>query len=118
MEAVQSRDVEKLAPKTLSYGKAIVGLKAFRKQLVSDIIPELLTKTVPKIIDEAPKAFNSLVEKGPTAVSEDLLKKGKSVISNAREISQDPSMLQSTVGKIKLIEIIIINRNKEQKISL
>ena len=76
-------------------------MKAFRKQLVSDIIPELLTKTVPKIIDEAPKIINSLVERGPTAVSEDLLKRGKEVVDNVREISQDPSMLQSTVDELR-----------------
>lgn len=101
VEAVQNKDIEKLAPKKLSYGKAIFGLQAFRKQLVSDIIPELLTKTVPKLIDEAPKIINSLVEKGPTAVSEDLLKRGKEVVSTVREISQDPSMLQSTVDELR-----------------
>jgi len=97
--AFQSKDINKLAPKNLAYGKALLGLQAFQKQIVNDIIPDLLTNTVPKLIDETPKIINSLSEKGPNQISSDLLKKSQDVLTTVRDISQDPSMLQSTIGK-------------------
>eukprot|EP01036_Dinobryon_divergens_P032088 gene32087-41607_t len=99
--ALQDRDINKLAPKNLAYGKALIGLQAFQKQIVNDIIPDLLTKTVPKLIDETPKIINSLSEKGPNQISTDLLKKSQDVLTTVRDISQDPSMLQSTIDDLR-----------------
>jgi len=99
--ALQDQDIEKLAPKKLAYGKALLGLQAFQKQLVNDIIPDFLTKTVPKLIDETPKIISALSEKGPTEISNDLIKKGQEVVTKARDISQDPSMLQSTIDDLR-----------------
>ena len=42
--AIQDKDVSKVAPKTLKYGKAFSNFQAFQKQLVSDILPDLLTR--------------------------------------------------------------------------
>ena len=97
VSAIQDRNIEKLAPKTLTYGKAVVGLQDFQNQLLSDIIPELLTKGVPKLVEEGPKLLNELIEKGPNPWVE----KGQKALSTAREISQDPSMLQSTVDDLR-----------------
>lgn len=99
--AIQDQDIEKLAPRKLSYGKALLGLQAFQKQLVNDIIPDFLTKAVPKLIDETPKILSALSEKGPTEISNDLIKKGQEVVTKARDISQDPSMLQSTIDDLR-----------------
>ena len=85
----------------MKYGKALLGLQAFQKQVVNDIIPDFLTKAVPKLIDETPKIINALSEKGPTELSNDLIKRGQDVITTVRDISQDPSMLQSTIDDIR-----------------
>lgn len=99
--ALQSKDINKLAPKNLAYGKALLGLQAFQKQIVNDIIPDLLTNTVPKLIDETPKIINSLSERGANQISTDLLKKSQDVLTTVRDISQDPSMLQSTIDDLR-----------------
>ena len=91
----------------MAYGKAILGLQAFQKQIVNDIIPDLLTNTVPKLIDETPNLINSLSEKGPNQISSDLLKKSQDVLTSVRDISQDPSMLQSTIG-MQLLEVYFL----------
>jgi hypothetical protein len=97
VSAVQDQNIEKVAPSTLQYGKAVKGLKVFQNQLINDVIPDILTKTVPKLVDEGPKIINQLIEKGPS----DLLEKGQKAISSAREIASDPSALQSTVDDLR-----------------
>jgi len=95
--AIQDQDVNKIAPKSLSYGKALLGLQSFRKQLVSDIIPDILTKSFPKLIDEGPRILSDILEKGPT----DFFEKSQNIITQVRDISQDPSLLQSTVDDMR-----------------
>jgi hypothetical protein len=97
ISAIQEQDVNKLAPKSLSYGKAVFGLQSFRKQLVTDIIPNIFTKTVPKLFDEGPRVFSSIIQNGQT----DILEKGQSIFTQVREISQDPTLLQSTVEDVR-----------------
>jgi len=92
-KAVQNRNVEILAPPSLSYGKALRGLKAFQKQLTSDIIPEILNKGFPTITTQNSELFQNALEKAPKTISK--------VVEQVREISQDPSMLQSTVDSAR-----------------
>jgi hypothetical protein len=47
--AIQDKDASKLAPESLAYGKAFVEFQKFQKQLVTDIIPDLLTKGYPSL---------------------------------------------------------------------
>lgn len=96
-DAIQKRNVEKIAPPSLSYGKAFVAFQAFQKQLVSDVIPDFLTNVVPKIIDEGPKALQTLPRSNP----EDILKNAKKVLENINELRTDPSRLQSTLDDIE-----------------
>jgi hypothetical protein len=93
VSAVQERDVKKIAPPELSYGKAVVGLQAVRRQIVNDILPTAMTKAFPKLIEEGPKIFQDILAKGPG--------KGRELIETVRDITQDPSMLQSTVDDIR-----------------
>lgn len=97
MTAVQEQNIEKIAPKSSAYGKAVSGFRAFQNQLISDIIPDLLTKGVPKLVDEGPKLFNQLLERGPTG----LVESGQKAINTAREIAGDASLLQSTVDDLR-----------------
>lgn len=101
LSAVQEQNVEKIAPRNLAYGKAVRGLQAFQNQIFSDIIPDLFTKGVPKLVDEGPKIINTLVEKGASELSAEILEKSQKTISQAREIAQDPSRLQSTVDELR-----------------
>mmetsp|Transcript_7999 Transcript_7999/g.8765 ORF Transcript_7999/g.8765 Transcript_7999/m.8765 type:complete len:406 (-) Transcript_7999:3376-4593(-) len=96
-QAIQDKNVEKIAPKNLQYGKAVQGLRKFQNQVLTDVIPEILTKTVPKLVDEGPKIINQLVEKGPATI----LEQGQKTIERVREISQDPSALQATVDDLR-----------------
>jgi len=97
MSAVQEQSIEKIAPKSSAYGKAFSGFQAFQNQLISDIIPDLLTKGVPKLVDEGPKFFNQLLERGPN----EFVETGQKAINTAREIVGDASMLQSTVDDLR-----------------
>jgi hypothetical protein len=91
--AVRERDIKKVAPPELAYGKAVVGIQAVQRQIVSDILPGAVTKAVPKLIEEGPKIIQAVISKGP--------EKGRELFENVREITQDPSMLQSTVDDIR-----------------
>jgi hypothetical protein len=97
ISAVQEQNIEKIAPKSSSYGKAVAGFQAFQNQLISDVIPDLLTKGVPKLVDEGPKLINQLLERGPTEIVES----GQKAINTAREIAGDASLLQSTVDDLR-----------------
>lgn len=97
MSAVQEQNIEKIAPKSSGYGKAVSGFQAFQNQLISDIIPDLLTKGVPKLVDEGPKFINQLLERGPN----EYIESGQKAINTAREIAGDASMLQSTVDDLR-----------------
>jgi hypothetical protein len=82
VDAVQTQNLKKVAPKNLAYGKAIYGLRDFRQQLVSDVIPEFLRKGVPKIVEEAPKLVGKIVAKGP----EEWISSGRRVASQLQEV--------------------------------
>jgi len=92
-DAVRERDINKIAPKKLKYGKALIGLQDFQKQLVSDIIPDVLTKGVPLIVEEGPKFIQKVTTEGPSIASKKF--------SKVRELSQDREKLQSKVKDLK-----------------
>lgn len=79
--------------------KALKGLVAFRKQLLRDIIPDLLTKQVPAFLNNAAK--------GPRLSGDSSGSGGLSALSlpklveRVREISQDPILLQSTTDDVR-----------------
>lgn len=100
IQAIQDKDIKKVAPPNLGYGKAVEGLQAFRRQLFSDIIPGLLFNEGPKFLQEAPKTISSLINDGPEVASK-LLSRGQDLASKIKDLSQDPSMLQSTVDDIR-----------------
>lgn len=93
VSAVQDNDIKKIAPPSLAYGKAVVGLQAVRRQLLSDILPEVLTKTIPKIVEGGPKILKDIVSKGP--------ERGQDIFKNIQEISQDPSQVQTLVDDLR-----------------
>jgi len=96
-DAVRERNLNKIAPKSLQYGRAINGLRSFKSQLVSDIVPEIFTKVIPTVIEEGPKLISKVISDGPSSIVD----RGQAFISNAREIAQDPSMIQSTLDDIR-----------------
>ena len=61
VQAVQDRDVNVVAPKDLEYGKSIAGIQSVQKQIVSDILPDILNKGLPKLFEEGPKAIQSVI---------------------------------------------------------
>jgi hypothetical protein len=93
VNAIQDRDIKKIAPPSLKYGKAIEGVQAFQRQLINDIVPDLLTKTIPKAVEIGPKIMNEFIQIAP--------EKTKELINNARDITQDASLLQSTVDDLR-----------------
>lgn len=97
VSAVRERSVSRLAPRSLSYGKALRGIRSFKNQIFTDIIPDILTKSIPKVVEEGPKIVGKILETRPTEV----LETGQKVVSQARDIMQDPSMLQSTVDDLR-----------------
>lgn len=95
--AIQDKDTTKIAPSSLGYGKAFNQFQKFQKQLVTDIIPDLLTRGVPKLVDEAPELFSQITGQGPEA----FLKSGQKLFSTVQDLAQDASMLQSTVDDLR-----------------
>lgn len=93
VSAVRDRDIEKLAPSSLTYGKNLKSAQAFRQQLIQDIIPDLITQRIPKVIAEGPKIAKKLMAIDPSKISQ----KGSTLLEKVKDISQDPSALQSTV---------------------
>ncbi|RYH32262.1 heme-binding protein [archaeon] len=96
VSAIQERDVDRVAPRSLAYGKGVRGIQAFNNQVLSDVIPEFLTKAVPRLVDEGPKIISKLVKRGPAQFVET----SKKAIKSVREISQDPSALQYTMDTL------------------
>jgi hypothetical protein len=71
MGAARERNFSKLAPRDLSYGRALHGVHAFRKQLASDLLPDLLRKGVPRLVDGTPRVVGKIVKapmEGPKSV--------------------------------------------------
>ena len=100
IDSIQNRDISKVAPPKLAYGKAVKGLVQFQKQLVNDIIPELITKTIPKVIEKGPQIINDIVKNGPPNTN-DAIKKSNELISTLTQLPNDPSLLQSTIDDIR-----------------
>lgn len=100
-EALRERDQMTRIDK-LSAGetrKALKGLVAFRKQLVRDIIPDLLTKQVPAFLNNAAKGPRlSGDSSGSGGLSAQSLPK---LVERVRELSQDPILLQSTTDDVR-----------------
>ena len=96
-DSIRERDVRKVAPKNLAYGKAVAGLQDFQNQLISDIIPDILTKGVPKLVDEGPRVLQKFASQGPSVA----VSKGRRALSAAQKLSQDPNKLQSAFKDIR-----------------
>jgi hypothetical protein len=98
--AVQDRDTKKIAPPSLGYGKAVEGLKAFRRQLLSDLIPDFILNDGPKLFQDAPKRIENLITNGPEKINK-AISQSQKLVSSIVDISQDPSLLQSTLDDIR-----------------
>ena len=85
--AIQDKDTTKIAPTSLGYGKAFVEFQKFQKQLLTDIIPDILTRGVPKLVDEAPELFSQISSQGPEGL-EGLAKKGQELLSTVQVIDK------------------------------
>ena len=94
--AVRSRDIKKIAPPELKYGKAVQGIQAVRRQVLKDIIPGSLTKGIPRLIEEGPK-----IAQKAGSVIRTLPEKGRDAIGSLRDMSQDPSMLQYNLDTLR-----------------
>jgi len=94
--AITERNIDILAPGNLTYGKNLIGAKAFKKQLINDIIPDFLTQQLPKLITELPNITQKL-----TTNPSNIIKQGEEIINKVNEISKDPSALQSTVDDLE-----------------
>jgi hypothetical protein len=98
ISAIKDRNIEKIAPPNLTYGKNLKSAKAFREQLVSDIIPDVITNQIPKLLTDGPKIAKRVREE----ITVDSIKKqSEEIINFARDLSQDPSALQSTVDDLR-----------------
>ncbi len=94
--AVRERDIKKIAPPSLAYGKTIQGMQALRRQVLSDIIPGTITKGIPRVIEETPN-----IVRGVSRLVRSLPQKGKFAVGYVRDMSQDPSMLQFNLDTLK-----------------
>lgn len=97
VSAVQEHNLEKIAPRSLGYGRAIQGIHAFQNQIISDLIPDLFTKAVPRLVGEGPKLINQIIEKAPAEIKET----GQKAIASAREMVQQPGILHSTLDELR-----------------
>lgn len=93
INAIQDKDIKKVAPSNLKYGKTIAGIQSFQRQIINDILPDLISKGIPKAIELGPQLINDIVKALPET--------SKDILSAVREISQDPSALQSTVDDVR-----------------
>ncbi len=93
-EAIRSGDVKKIAPPELGYGMAVEGLEAVQNQIISDIIPDLLSKGLPSLFEAGPKMAEQLSKR---ANSEDI----STLVEDAVSFAQDPSRIQSTVNTLQ-----------------
>lgn len=91
--AIQNKDVKKVAPPSLKYGKAVVGIQAVQRQIVNDILPDFLSKSVPKIVESGPKVASELFKSAPSTI--------KDVFSAIKDIAGDASALQATVEDLR-----------------
>ncbi|KAJ1419445.1 regulatory factor, effector binding domain-containing protein [Ochromonadaceae sp. CCMP2298] len=84
--SVRERNLSKLAPRNLSYGRSLRGIHAFRKQLATDLIPDMLRKGVPKLVEGTPGVVGKIISAvGPQSV----VKSGRRVATSARTMVTD-----------------------------
>ena len=101
-QAIKAKDVELIAPKTLKYGKAVEGLKAFKRQVISDIIPDLLTNTLPNLLDREKGLLSpAIIESNLKELKEEVPKQLENALNTLKDISQDASKLQTTVTEAR-----------------
>ena len=93
-EAIRSGDIKKIAPPELGYGMAVEGLEAVQNQIVSDIIPDLLSKGLPSLFEAGPKIAEQLSKR---ANSEDM----STLVEDVVSFAQDPSLVQSTMNTLQ-----------------
>ena len=98
LTAISTRDLEKVAPSNLLYGKQLKNAKLFRNQLINDIIPDLLTQQIPKIVTAGPQIIQKL---SSSITTEKISTQASELVTFARDLSQDPSLLQSTVDTVQ-----------------
>ena len=93
--AIREGNIEAIAPQNLNYGKAFKGLQAFQNQLISDLIPDLLSGKVLQSMGSAKTSekVREVLQSAPGQISK--------LVETVQEISQDPSLLQSTVDSIR-----------------
>lgn len=108
IRAVQDKDISVIAPKGLEYSKSIAGIQTVQKQLVTDILPDLLSKGVPQLLEECPKQLQAIIDNREKVIS-----KGKDIVSSIREISSDASALQSTIEDLRREVKNIVRRTPE-----
>ena len=108
VQAVQDRDVNVVAPKDLEYGKSIAGIQSVQKQIVSDILPDLLNKGIPKLLEEGPKAIQSVISN-----PEKVIARGRELADSLKELSEDASRLQSTVEDLRREVRNVVRRTPE-----
>ena len=108
VQAVQDRDVNVVAPKDLEYGKSIAGIQSVQKQIVSDILPDILNKGLPKLFEEGPKAIQSVISN-----PDDIISRGRELADSLKELTEDASRLQSTVEDIRREARNVVRRTPE-----
>jgi hypothetical protein len=94
--AVRTRDLNRVAPSDLAYGKAVLGLAALRRQFFSDIVPGSITKGIPRLVRESPAMV-----RGAFRLLRSLPRRGRRAVGYVGEVVQDPSMLQYTLDTLK-----------------
>ena len=98
-EAVRDRNIEKLAPRDMKYGKDIRGLRAFNQQLRNDILPDIVSKGIPTLLSEGPNFVSELLKQSGGSGS--LVKQAQSAVERIQEMSEDPSALQYTLDEVR-----------------
>ena len=95
-EAIRSGDLTAVAPETTGYGKALVGLEALQRQVVSDIIPDLISKG-PKYLPQMAENLSKQPRKEGGALSPPGISE---LLEEAQSFSRDPSRIQNTVNTL------------------
>jgi len=96
-EALADGDIKKLAPPSLGYGKAVEGLEAVQRQVVSDIIPDLLSKGPVGFLKAQQQLAGSSIATNNVVGG---LNPSK-LIEEVQSFSSDPSKIQSTVDSLR-----------------
>ena len=91
-DALLSGDVKKVAPPSLAYGKAVEGLEAVQRQLVSDVIPDLISKGPAYPLEVASELRKQQSSSSGTDV-------GK-LIDDVQSFANDPSRIQNTANAL------------------